>query len=93
MRDDPTATHNGISTHVRELTKALEKRGHEVKWFIGATDRGAVKLGGSIPPDFDLVEAMSLHYGAKVRLPMVARCNSPLKEEGKYYRGFKKLKG
>lgn len=94
MRDDPDTTYNGISTFARELTKEL-KKSHEVEWFIGGTDRKTLAIGASIPERFDLIYVLSLPYGAKVRaeFPMAAKCNSPLKEEGKYYSGFKKLKG
>lgn len=93
-RDNPETVFNGLGTYVREISKALEKRGHNVHWFIGGTDSDTLNLGSKILEGFDLVYCVSLPYGAKVRLPMVAKCNSPLKEESKYYEGlFKKAKG
>lgn len=92
FRDNPDTTFNGISTYCRELTRELRKR-HQVDWFIGLTDRNTLNLGGKIDESYDLVYAASLPYGARVKLPMVAKCNSALKEEIKYYSGFKKLKG
>lgn len=93
MRDDPNTMYNGLSTYCSEITKALKARGHEIEWFIGKTDYATMKLGGKIPARFDLIYCVSLPYGKNVKLPMVAKCNSPLKEEGKYYPGLKKLKG
>lgn len=94
MRDDPNLTYNGLATYCRETTKELRRR-HQIDWFIGVTDRNTLNLGGRIDKYYDLVYVVSLPYGAKVKdeFPMVAKCNSPLKEEGKYYSGFKKLKG
>ena len=40
-----------------------------------------------------MVYSASLPYGARVKLPLVAKVNSPIKEEGKYYPGFKKVIG
>lgn len=92
LRDNPDVTFNGLSTYCRELTKELRKR-HTVEWFIGKTDWETLKLGSQIPDRFNLVYATSLPYGGWVKLPMVAKCNSPLKEEGKYYQGLKRVAG
>lgn len=94
MRDNPDTSFNGLSTYARELTKELKLR-HEVEWFIGLTDRKTLAMGALIPERFDLIYVLSLPYGAKVRkeFPMVAKVNSPIKEEIKYYSGFKKVKG
>ena len=92
-RDNPETVFNGLGTYNREITKALEKRGHNVHWFIGGTDSDTLKLGADIPLGFDLVYCVSLPYGARVELPMVAKSNSPLKEENRYNSGFKKVKG
>ncbi len=92
-RDDPDKILNGLGTYNREITKALEARGHNVNWFIGGTDSDTLKLGSTILEGFDLVYCVSLPYGARVKLPMVSKSNSPLKEEARYYSGFKRLKG
>jgi glycosyltransferase involved in cell wall biosynthesis len=92
MRDDPNEIVGGIPTYTRELTKCFQSKDIEIEWAIGNSDINTVNIGGEIT-GCDLVHAMSLPYGAKVHIPMIVTCHSPLAEESRYYSPLKRLKG